>query len=307
MKPALFGFVFRRVLGSLRQLLSVHLLTAGTVAMSLYVFGAFVLVEINLQRLLKGWGDEIEVIAYLDKGFDEKRAQELMKRIGSFPEVQSVRLTSREQAWRDFQAALGSQSGVLDGLPRDVLPASLEISLKPAQRHGPAVEQLAGRLKQEKEIAGVEYPQEWVERLGLIVLGVEWAKWILGGALFMTAFIIVGSTVKLAMLARRDEIEVLQLVGASEESIQAPFVVEGMIQGLVGAAISVGLLWLTYHFLRGELPPVSGFLAPLGEPAFLDMKSMAFILALGWSLGAAGSAFSLRRFLRRWKASQGAP
>lgn len=306
MKLALVGFIFRRVLSSLRQLLSVHLLTAGTVAMALYVFGAFVLLEINLQRLLKGWGDEIQVTAYLDKRFDQTAAEELAKRIGAFPEVQSVRLTSQEQAWRDFQAALGSQSGLLDGLPRDVLPASLEISLKTGHRDGSAVEHFVGRLREEKEIATVEYPQEWVERLGLVVLGVEWAKWIFGGALFMTAFIIVGSTVRLAMLARRDEIEILQLVGASGEVIQSPFVLEGMIQGLAGASLALALLWLTYHFAHGALPPLSGFLASLGEPVFLDLKSMAFLLVIGGSLGAAGSVFSLRRFLRRWKASPGA-
>ncbi|HWP23104.1 MAG TPA: ABC transporter permease, partial [Candidatus Binatia bacterium] len=245
MKPALLGFVFRRVLSSLRQLLSVHLLTAGTVAMTLYIFGVFVLVEINLQRLLKGWGDEIQVTAYLDKRSDQAAVEGLAQRVGAFPEVQGVRLTSQEQAWRDFQAALGSQSGLLDGLPRDVLPASLEISLKAGHRDGPAVEQFVARLRQEKQIVSVEYPQEWVERLELVVLGVEWAKWIFGGALFLTTFIIVGSTVKLAMLARRDEIEIMQLVGAAEEVIQSPFVLEGMLQGLTGASLSVALLGLT--------------------------------------------------------------
>lgn len=306
MKLALLGFIFRRVRNSLWQLLSIHCLTAGTVAMTLYVFGAFVFVEINLQRLLRGWGSEIQITAYLDKGLDETAVQGLVKRIGSFPEVEGVGLTTEEQAWREFQAALGSQSGLLAGLPRDVLPASLEISLKPAHRDGPAIEQLVGRLKQEKAISMVEYPQEWVERLGLIVLGVAWAKWMFGGVLFMTTFIIVGSTVKLAMLARQDEIEIMQLVGASEGLILAPFVLEGMIQGLAGASISVGLLWVTYHFLHGELPALGGFLAPLGDPAFLDRKSVVFILAIGWLLGAVGSIFSLRRFLRRWKGSRNA-
>jgi len=304
-KLALLGFVFRRVRNNLWQLLWTHILTAGTVAMTLYIFGGFVFLEINLRQLLKVWGDQIQITAYLDKSVGEKEVHSLVKRVEAFPEVERVRHISQEQAWRDFQTALGSQSGLLDGLPREVLPASLEISIKSAHRDGPVVEQFAQRLKQEKEIAIIEYPQDWIERLGLIVLGIEWAKWIFGGGLFMATYFIVASTVKLGMLARQDEIEILQLVGASEDFIQAPFVLEGMIQGVVGATISVALLWVTYQFLRNELPSLGGFLTPLGQVQFLDLKSMALLLAIGWLLGAAGSLFSLRRFIRTWKASRG--
>lgn len=305
MKLALLGFVFRRVRNNLWQLLWTHILTAGTVAMTLYIFGGFVFLEINLRQVLKVWGDQIQITAYLDKSVGEKEVHSLVKRVEAFPEVERVRHISQEQAWRDFQTALGSQSGLLDGLPREVLPASLEISIKSAHRDGPVVEQFAQRLKQEKEIAIIEYPQDWIERLGLIVLGIEWAKWIFGGGLFMATYFIVASTVKLGMLARQDEIEILQLVGASEDLIQAPFVLEGMIQGVVGATISVALLWVTYQFLRNELPSLGGFLTPLGQVQFLDLKSMALLLAIGWLLGAAGSLFSLRRFIRTWKASRG--
>ena len=306
MKLALLGFVFRRVRNNLWQLLWTHILTAGTVAMTLYIFGGFVFLEINLRQLLKGWGDQIQITAYLDKRVGEKEVQSLVKRVEAFPEVERVRHTSQEQAWRDFQIALGSQSGLLDGLPREVLPASLEISIKSAHRDGPVVEQLAQRLKQEKEIAIIEYPQDWIERLGLIVLGIEWAKWIFGGVLFMATYFIVASTVKLGMLARQDEIEILQLVGASEDLIQAPFVLEGMIQGVAGATISVALLWVTYQILlRSELPSLGGFLTPLGQIQFLDLTSMGLLLAIGWLLGAAGSLFSLRRFIRTWNASRG--
>jgi cell division transport system permease protein len=108
------------------------------------------------------------------------------------------------------------------------------------------------------------------------------------------------------MLARQDEIEILQLVGASEDLIQAPFVLEGVIQGVVGATISLALLWVTYQILlRSELPSLGGFLTPLGQIQFLDLTSMGLLLAIGWLLGAAGSLFSLRRFIRTWNASRG--
>jgi cell division transport system permease protein len=166
------------------------------------------------------------------------------------------------------------------------------------------VEQVAERLRAEKEITSVEYPQQWVERMGLAVLAVEWGKWIVGGVLFMATFFIVGSTVKLALFARKDEVEIMQLVGASEALIQAPFVLEGMMQGFAGATISLAALWAAYLLVREQTPPIGGFLAPLAQLQFLDPERMALLVTSGWLLGAAGSLFSLRRLVKTWHASR---
>jgi cell division transport system permease protein len=226
-----------------------------------------------------------------------------MQRIGAMPEVARARHISHAEAWRDFQTALGAQSGLLDGLPRDVLPASIEITIKPENRNEKIIGQLAARLKDDNDIASVEYPQEWVERLELVVLGVGWAKWILGGVLFLATLFIVRSTVKLALFARKEEVEIMQLVGASEELIQAPFVLEGMIQGLIGAGVSLAALWGVYSLLQDHMPTIGFFLAPFGQLQFLAPHHIALLVATGWLLGSAGSLFSLRRFIRTWHPS----
>lgn len=303
MKLALIGFVCRRVGGSLRQSFWTHVLTAGTVSMTLFVFGGFMLLETNLQKLLKSWGAQIQITAYLNSGLTAAEVSDTVKRVQSLPEVERVRHTSQEQAWRDFQTALGSQSTLLEGLPREVLPASIEISLRPEHRDAPAIDHVAQRLKQETQISSVEYPQEWIERLGLLVLVVEWVKWLFGGVLFLATFFIVGSTVKLAILARREEVEIMQLVGASEELIQAPFVIEGMIQGLAGAAIATALLAVAYVLLQREIAPVAGLLSPVGDLEFLQVYNVGMLLAIGLFLGATGSLISLRRFIRTWHVS----
>ena len=268
--------------------------------MSLFVFGAFMLLQENLQSLLKGWGDQIQINAYLERSLDSGKYQLLLAQIRSFPEVERVRYISQEQAWKDFRAALGTQSGVLEGLPPDVLPASFEIWIKPAFRDSPGIEAVASRLKREHGIATVEYPQEWVERLSLVVLAVQWAKWMFGGMLFLVTFFIVGSTVRLAILARKDEIEIMQLVGASEEMIQAPFVLEGMIQGILGGSASILCLWFLVEFLRLQIPGATGLFS-LSQIQFLNPASAAMIVVIGWMLGATGSLFSLRRFIRTWR------
>ncbi|HXG51320.1 MAG TPA: ABC transporter permease [candidate division Zixibacteria bacterium] len=299
MTRAYVAFVARRVRHSLRELLWTHVLTSGTVAMTLFLFGVFMLLQANLQALLRGWSEEIELHAYLADGAGPAELQSVAQRVRAFPEVEQVHSISREQAWKDFQSALGTQSGLLEGLPRDVLPASLRVTLRPRYRDGPAVEEIAERLRREKGIAAVEYPQEWVERLSLVVLGVRWAKWVLGGVLFVAAFFIVGSMTRLAILARRDEVEIMELVGAPREVIQAPFFVEGVIQGAAGSAVAVFFLWLLHRLLSEHLSSVTVLLGAPGRLQFLDGSGVALILTLGCLLGGCGSLFSLRRYLGR--------
>jgi cell division transport system permease protein len=227
--------------------------------------------------------------------------QAIMESIRALPEVDQARHISREQAWNDFRTALGAQSAVLEGLPRDVLPASFEITVKPAYREPSQVEQLAIRLGKIDGIAAVEYPQQWLDRLNLFVLAVQWTKWALSGILFTATFFIVGSTVRLALLARKEEIEIMQFVGASEELIQAPFVVEGMLQGCIGAVIALLGLWLFYLLLHEYFVPELALLGPGMHIRFLDPASITMIVIIGWLLGGFGSLFSLRRFLRTWR------
>jgi cell division transport system permease protein len=276
-------------------------LVAGTMAIVLFVFGAFLLVQENLQNLLKKWGDQIQINAYLDKDLVAAEVSLLRDKIQNFSEVERVRHISRQQAWKDFQVALGAQSKVLEGLPEDVLPASFEIFIKPAYRDGPIVEAFANRLRKEKGLTSVEYPQEWVDRLSLMVLALQWAMWVLAGILFVAVFFIVRSTVRLAILAQKDEIKVMQWIGAPEELIQAPFVLEGMIQGFIGAGLSVLGLWLLLRFLRDQTPTSIGLFGSLDHLQFIDWGSIALILAIGCLLGASGSVFSLRRFMRTWR------
>jgi septal ring factor EnvC (AmiA/AmiB activator)/cell division protein FtsX len=296
------SFVVSRASSNLRGLIWTHTLTSGTMAMTLFIFGAFMLLETNLQGLLKGWGDQIQLNAYLKRGLGGGEVESLLNRVRALPEVLRVRHITQEQAWRDFRAALGAQSNVLEGLPPDVLPSSFEIAVKPGFRDALGVERLAARLEQEKGITLVEYPRDWIDRLSLLLLAVEWVKWLLAGALFVITLFIVGSTVKLAILARTDEIEIMQLVGSSRTMIQAPFVIEGMVLGLVGGAAAVAGLWGAFELARQEVSFSGSVWGAPNQWRFLDINGITLILLLGWLLGSAGSLFSLRRLIRTWRA-----
>jgi cell division transport system permease protein len=297
------SFVVRRAAGNLRALFWTHVLTSGTMALTLFVFGAAMLVETNLQILLKGWGDQIQLNAYLERGLGAGEIEALLNRVRALPEVLRVRYITQDQAWRDFSAALGAQSGVLDGLPRDVLPASFEIAVRPGSRDAPAVERLAARLKQEKGVTLVEYPRDWIDRLAMLVSALGWLKWILAGVLFAITFFIVSSTVKLAILGRTDEIEIMQLVGSSRTMIQAPFVLEGVVQGLVGGALAVLGLWGAFAAAQREFLHAGSLWGAPGEWRFLGLDGILVIVSLGCLLGLAGSFFSVGGFIRKWRSS----
>lgn len=300
MRVTQIAFVWRRVLKSLRELLWTHAQTAGTMAMTLFIFGGFLLIQENLHGLLGGWGSQVQVFAYLQDGLSSEALDTLVGRVRSYPEVERVGYVSRAEAWEKFRRGLGAQAGVLEGLKAEILPASLEITLKGPHRSREAVEGLAERLRAERGISEIEYPEEWVEKLGLLVLGIQWTKWILGGFLFVATLLIVGSTVRLAFLARKDEIEIMQLVGASSGLIKAPFVVEGMVQGVVGASLALFGLWLFFVLLRERIPPSLAILVPGDALRFLNVRHAVVLLLLGLAMGTGGSLFSLRKFLKRW-------
>jgi cell division transport system permease protein len=301
MNAAIAAFIARRMWISCRDMAWSHLLIAAMTAITLFIFSAFLLLQENLQGLLKAWGDQIQINAYLEKNLAAEQIHWLLARMRELPEVERVRYISQQQAWRDFEEALGAQAGVLQGLPPDVLPASFEIWLKPQFREPERANTFVDRVKGEEGIAAVEYARDWFDRLSVVVRAAQWAKWVLGGLLLLATFFIVDSAIKLALVSRREEVEIMQLVGASQALIQAPFVLEGMIRGIFGATIALAALWALFRFFGYELSAVITVLGAAGRIEFLAVPTMLQILVLGWFLGAAASLFSVRRFLRTWK------
>ncbi len=299
---ASFGFVSRRAGHGLRQHCATVALTSLTIALTLSVFGGMLLLQINLQKIARGWSD-VQLTAYLAPSVGAAELAALQSRLQSFAEIERVHHISQDQAWRDFQAALGAQSALLDGLPRDVLPASLEITLRPEFRDAVTMEPLAARLKQQQEITQLDYPQRWVERLGLALSALRWLKWLVAGVLVLASFFIVSNMIRLALLARRDEIALLQWLGASEALIQTPLALEGAVQGLLGGAGGLGLLWGVYRLLRDDPAGLAELLPALALIEFLDAMSIALIVAIGILLGASASLFASRGMIRSWKAS----
>lgn len=297
MTVTLAAFIMRRVRQSLRELFWTHFLTSGVMAMTLFVFGGFLLIQQNVAGLLKGWSDEFQMFAYLGAEVTPRQAESIQSLIRSYPEIRSLRYVSREEAWNTFEKGLGSQAGILEGMSPEILPSSLEIEIGSSARDREVVAALAQRLRAIPGIEEVEYPETWIEKIRLLMAGIEWVKWILGGFLFLVSFMIVVSTIKLAIMARRDEIEIMQLVGATSGLIKAPFVLEGMIQGLAGACLALILLGALFALVSAQLLVGLGPMVGVEEVVFLRPREALFLLFLGWLLGTGGSLLSVKRYL----------
>ncbi len=297
MKSAHVVFVAGRVARSLRELFWTHLLTAGIVAMTLSVFGGFLLLQDNVRGLVRGWSDEIQVFVYLGDGVDPAAGEALRARLAALPEVKAARYVSKARAWDEFGKTLGSQSGILEGLDPRMLPASVDLELRSGHRSREAVLGLVRRVAVLEGVEEVEYPETWLEKMRLLLAAVEWLKWVVGGFLFLVAFLIVGGTIKLAIVARQDEIEIMQLVGAPAGLIKAPFVIEGMVQGLAGAGLAVALLRAAFSLLTADLLAPFGALVAGEQLVFLDVSQHVRLALMGWLLGTAGSMLSVKRYL----------
>jgi len=292
------GFFFRQARQNLVQNLGINALTLGTITFAFLIFGIFGIVAHNARALMEEWGDRIRITAYLAESVTADGARRLRDQIGGLEEVQAVSFRSKEEALKALEGKLPARTGLLKGLPRNPLPASLEIQLKPPFRDKAGIDRLAAKLKGVSEIADLQYGAEWIERFSafLALLQVLGA----GGSvlLLLTAFLIVAHTMRLNIFSRREEIEIMRAVGATSLFIRAPFYLEGIFQGLAGAGLAWGLLFVLFQlFLIRVYDPLKILLGNFSLQFLPWEYSAGFILG-GILLGILGTQVSVGRYAK---------
>jgi cell division transport system permease protein len=294
-----WNYFFNKALQGIREAPVLHVITVGTICISLVIFGSFLMILHNLNLWMDTLGgSRIKVTAYLKKGVSSAEVRSVKKAVQGFPEVRTVRFVSKEEALSRLKAELGPQAGILEGIKDNPLPASFEVNLKKGSQNNEAIKKLALRLKSFKGVKEVLYGQEWLQRLwSFINLLKLWGAGI-GGLLMLAVIFIVSNTIKLAVFTRQEEIEIMRLVGATESFIKAPFIIEGMIQGLFGALFAVAALFLLFWVATPAFeayPQISLIGIRLD---FLPLNRILQICAGGVAVGIFGSFISLLRFMR---------
>lgn len=267
----------------------------ATLAVTLTLVGAFALLVQNMERLLARFGEEIRVSAYLEKGLAEPEVQELVERVGSAPGVQEVTWVSEEEALARFRSGMFGRPSLLEGLEENPLPASLELGLVPERRNAQGVAVLAEALEGLPGIEEVSTGGGWVESYARAVGLVRALAVAIGAVLGFAALLVVSGTIRLAVYARRDELSILRLVGASRAYVVLPFVAEGLLQGVLGGLLALALLGLGFALFGARAGDGLELLLGHVEPVFLGWSGASWLVLAGAGLGAFGSVLALLR------------
>jgi cell division transport system permease protein len=291
-------YFVRRALRNMRQSPMLCGAAVGTVAVALTILAFFAIVVLNVQKLTRHWSEDVQVVAFIDTVPEERLLRQWTADIRGLPEVEKVEFVSSAEALKRFKKRLADDADLLEGVDLDILPASLEITLNEDSRNRVAVSTLVSRLRQNTGLSDLRYGQEWLERFEAFVSLLRLAGAILGGFLLFAALFIVANTIKLTLYARRDELEIMALVGATPMFIKSPFLLEGALQGALGGGLAVaGAYALFQLFLRQGLDSLL-LASGVERVTFLPMSWQLLLIAAGVLLGLTGSLLSLRKLVR---------
>ncbi len=285
-------------LNNIRRNAFVTVITVGTIALSFLILGVFLIIFSNLKNITSSWQEQIQIVAYLKEGLSSADITSLEEKIRAEREVSSAHFISKDKALSEFKKDLANQTGLLDGLGENPLPAYFEVKIKKAYQDSGAVSSLAERFKKIKGIEDVQYGQEWVENLSSFLDLMVIAGLVVGGLVSLAVILIVSNTVKLTVYARAEDIEIMKLIGATDWFVKMPFLIEGVVIGLVGAFLSIALLFGIYQLLMQRLSLNAGILLGKFSIAFLSWPDIAILLFAGMLLGLFGSFVSVGRFLK---------
>ena len=266
--------------------------SVGTIAVSLFVLGAFLTVASRLGDVVSRWTQKVQVIVYLEDGTEDRVRESLANRLKEDPAVGSIDHVTREQALARFREMFRDLRALPEDLGENPFPASLEVSLK-AERQSPAeVERLAGAFQAAPGVKEIQYDLLWIERLATGVRLVRGVGAFLGGILVVAGVFTISNVIRLTIYAREDELDIMRLVGATQAYVKGPFVAEGMIQGGLGGLLATVLLWAALQWLSRGLASSD----VLGHAAFALPGGLGAMLVLGGMLvGVVGSWVSLSR------------
>jgi cell division transport system permease protein len=285
-----------RALRNMRQSPVLSAAAVFTVGVALALLAFFAIAVLNVQRLTASWASELAIVAYLEQPPDSAGLNRLLGEIRGYAEIADVKYISRQEAMQRFRQRLAKDADLLDGLGPDLLPASLEIRLKPEHRAQTAT--VVARLERNPALSELHYGREWLERLEAFLTLLRTLGAGLGGFLVLAALVIVANTIKLTLYARQDELEAMTLVGATAMFIKLPYLIEGGLQGLLGGVVALLVSFAAYSLVLRESLGSILLLTGIDTIHFLPPAWQVAVVVAGALIGVLGSLFALRKFVR---------
>ncbi|MBK5296820.1 MAG: ABC transporter permease [Vicinamibacteria bacterium] len=270
------------------------LMAVLTASASLFVLGLLLLAGTSASRLLERWSAAAEFSVFLADGATPTERAAIERTLGSSGLVAGQAFVPAEEALRRFSRQFPDLAAAVASLPANPLPASYDVQLRPELARDPSVGRLAAQLRQQAGVSDVRYDRRWIERLLRLVGAARTAGLALVAVLTLAACLTIAGVVRLALHARRAEIEIMQLVGAPLAYIRGPFVLEGTLLGLTGAVVAFGVLVGVYLLGRDPIVAWAAGLVAAGDVRFLPLGVALSLVGGGAAIGCVGGLLAAR-------------
>jgi len=286
------GFYIREALLSFRRSALMSMATILSITTILIIVGMFLLISINSSLFLKNIESQLEIIVYLEDDISNAELNTLENNFNSIDGIKEVKYVSKKEAYQRLSKDLGEQKNILSAIETNPLPASFEIQMKDPK----VIEQIANRIVEFKKVEEVEYGQETAERLLNFTSIFRRAGILVLTLLIFASILIISNIIKITVYARRDEIEIMSLVGATSWFIKWPFIIEGFLQGFISSLFSLIILYNFYFFAVNKVHQAIPFLPLVVDNIGLLPVGIVVVL-LGSFVGILGSMFSVGKYL----------
>lgn len=294
MKVRTIEYYIREVFISLRRNNWMSVASIGTVAVSLFIFGMFLMMVMNMNKLAENMESQVQINVYLLDKVDREQARDIEKDLKEIEGVESVGFVTKDEAMERFKDRLGDQKTLLDALDEtNPLPDSFEVTVT----NPDLVKSAAEKMEKLDGVECAKYGQDVMEHLFEITRLLRIFGFSLMLVLAFATLFIISNTIRLTVFARRKEIAIMKYVGATDWFIRWPFVMEGMVLGLFGSIIAAMVLRTAYTAMAEKVYDTLAFFPLIPEQPFLTYITIVVVIS-GMVVGAIGSAVSIKKFLK---------
>lgn len=286
------GFYFREALLSFRRSTLMSIAAILSITTILLIVGIFLLISVNLNLFLENLESQLEIIVYLEDNISQTELSTLTNNLNSITGIKEVKFISKEEAYQRLSKDLGELKDILSAIEKNPLPASFEIQIKDPK----TIEQIANQVTKFIKVEEVEYGREIAERLLNFTYIFRRAGMLILALLVFSSILIISNIIKITVYARRNEIEIMSLVGATSWFVKSPFIIEGFLQGFISSVLSTIILYNFYFFAINKVHQAIPFLPLVVDKVDLLPIGIAIVL-LGSLVGVLGSMFSVGKYL----------
>jgi len=290
---------FRTTLSNILKNKQTFFLSVATITISIFILGLFLMLFSNLNGFLSKLDDQVQLIVYLNDSITSSESAVLEDIISESPFVKSTTKVSKKIAWEEFQSNISENLKPLLDIKFNPLPASYKIQFHEADSRLDHIRELSERLKAKKGIESVEYGQEWIAKFEKFMLFSRLFLFAMGGLLCFGLILIISNTIRLSIYSRKDEIELMLLIGATPSFVKVPFLLEGMLQGLTGSILSLFLIRGINLYLKDEFQLAIESMS--AEFKFTTEPYLFGLVGLSLLVGLLASYISTFQFLRIYK------